>query len=598
METWKGVGASQGVAIGPLYALEVGVTIEERRIAIEAVDAELSRLDEALVVADIQLQRLQEQLNDRHSGEGHEIVAAHRLMLSSCDLVDEVRRLVRQERFAADWAVRRTIDHLAAVFARLEDRYFRERGSDVEAVGERLLRVLLERPEASMRGEQNHAVAVCVALSPLDPFQLKRAGAVGIASDEGGKTSHAAILAQAFGLPYVAGLRDLSSRVRAGDTLVVDGTRGEVVLRPDAPTLQRYRARQAAELAQAERLRSVRSLAAETLDGVAIHLAANLECLPEIPGALDAGAESVGLFRTEFLYLERSDLPSEDEQYQDAVAAVRALGGRTGTFRTLDLGGDKLPGGTHGAIGHNPALGMRSIRLSLARPGLFRTQLRALYRASAVGPIRIMFPLISGVTELAAAQRVCEDVCAELTAQGEPHDGQTPIGSMIETPSAAWTVDHLAQHCDFFSVGTNDLIQYAFAADRQNEQVGYLYQPLHPAVLRSLKQIVDICAAVNRPVSICGDVAGDPAVTWILLGLGFRDLSMAPRQIPRVKALIRATSLSEAQRLCATAMLLGSEIEVEQLVLGTMAERFGPDMEPGGPASVTRDVNYPLAGSP
>ena len=337
----------------------------------------------------------------------------------------------------------------------------------------------------------------------------------------------------------------------------------------------------------------MRSLPALTADGVHIHLAANVECLPDIATALDAGAESIGLFRTEFLYFERSDLPGEEEQYQDAVAVIRGLAGRLATFRTLDLGGGKLPPGIERPRGANPALGIRSIRFSLARRDIFRTQLRALFRAAAVGPMRITFPLISGVTELAEARELCDEVCSELAQEGKAHDPKTPLGVVIETPSAALTVDHLARNCDFFSVGTNDLIQYAFAADRQNEDVGYLYQPLHPAVLRSLKQIVAACRVANKPLSICGDMAGEPAFVWILLGLGFRDLSMGPRHIPTIKSVIRSSFLSEAEDLSNQALELGSELEVEQLVLGAMGERFGPEME-GLPSAKRRRSGLPL----
>lgn len=580
MERCKGVGASEGIAIGPAYALDVGVVVSERSISRHEVDSEIARFECALVATDGQLERLQQHLTEQNRGEGHDIIEAHRLMLKSPELVGETRRLIREECLGAEWAVRRTLDGIHAAFAGLEDAYFRDRSSDVDALGERLLRTLLEMPELRPgEGAPSGAIAVGTEVSPLDPFQLKRAGLIGIATDSGGKTSHAAILARALGLPYVAGVQHLTGRIRRGDTVIVDGTHGEVILDPDAETRQAYEARAAAELARVEGFISTKSLAAVTVDGVRIHLAANVECLPEVTAALDLGAESLGLFRTEFLYLERADLPTEEEQYLDAVAVIRALAGRPASFRTLDLGGDKLPASMKRPRGSNPALGVRSIRFSFARPDIFRTQLRALYRASAVGPMRILFPLISGVTELAQARALCREVCAELALQGQAHDPLTPVGAMIETPSAALTVDHLARECDFFSIGTNDLIQYAFAADRENQEVGHLYHPLHPAVLRSLKQIIEAARSVNRPVSLCGDMAGDSALTWILLGLGLRDFSMTPRQIPVVKAVVRASYLAEAEDLATRALALGSELEVERLVRGVMANRFGPELE-------------------
>jgi phosphoenolpyruvate-protein phosphotransferase (PTS system enzyme I) len=580
MERFKGVGASDGIVLGPVYPLDVAVSVHETRIAANQIESELARFDGALGVADRQLEALQEQLVGRHAGSGHQILEAHRLMLKSTDLTDGVRRFIREEHFGAEWAVRCTLDRIRAVFASLDDVYFRERLGDVDSIGDRLLRALLELPEARPgEGAPAGAVAVGTDLSPLDPFLLKRAGVAGLATDHGGRTSHTAIVARAFGLPFVVGLKNLSARIKPGDTLLIDGRRGDVILDPDHSTRQRYEGLAAAERTQEQSLRSLRSLPALTADGAEVHLAANVECLPEIAAALDAGAESIGLFRTEFLYLERSDLPNEEEQYQDAVAVIRALGGRPATFRTLDLGGDKLTRGIERPRGANPALGIRSIRFSLARRDIFRTQLRALYRAAAEGPIRITFPLISGVTELSEAREVCDEVCAELAREGKPHDRNAPVGVIIETPSAALTVDHLARGCDFFSVGTNDLIQYTFAADRENEDVGYLYQPLHPAVLRTLRQIANTCRAANRPLSICGDMAGEPAFVWILLGLGFRNLSMAPRHIGTIKSVIRSSFLAEAEQLTSQALEMGSELEVERLVLGAMGERFGAEME-------------------
>jgi phosphotransferase system enzyme I (PtsI) len=580
MERFKGVGASDGIVIGPAYPLDVAVTVRESHISVEQIEPELARFARALETADRQLEGLQAQLAGEHAGYGRQILEAHRLMLKSGDLIDQVRRLVREDLVGAEWAVRRTVDTIHAIFAGLDDLYFRERVGDIDAVGERLLRALLDLPEPRPgRGAPPGSVAVGVDLQPLDPFLLKRAGVVGLATDRGGRTSHTAILAQALGLPFVVGLRHLSARVQPGDDVLLDGARGEVIVKPGPETRQSYERLAAAEQAHRLDLRSLRSLPAQTAEGRQIHLAANVECLPEVGTAIEAGAESVGLFRTEFLYLERTDLPDEEEQYQDAVAVIRALDGRTATFRTLDLGGDKRARGIARPRGANPALGIRSIRFSFARRDIFRTQLRALFRAAAVGPMRIIFPLISGVTELAEAQALCDEVCVELAREGLAHDRETPLGVMIETPSAALTVDHLARNCDFFSVGTNDLIQYAFAADRQNEDVGYLYQPLHPAVLRMLKQIVTACRAADKPLSICGDMAGEPAFAWILLGLGFRDLSMAPRHIPTVKSVIRSSFLTEAELLTNQALDLGSEIEVERLVLGAMGERFGPEME-------------------
>jgi phosphotransferase system enzyme I (PtsI) len=318
----------------------------------------------------------------------------------------------------------------------------------------------------------------------------------------------------------------------------------------------------------------MRDQPSETMDGTPVHLAANIEMLEEIPIAVDLGASSVGLFRTEFLYLERPELPTEEEQFAHALAAVKNVGGRSVTFRTLDLAGDKMPPSVRLPVSTNPAMGLRSIRFSLARKDIFRTQLRALYRASAFGPVRILFPLISGVAELRAAKALCAEVCAELTKEKIRHDPNVPIGTMIETPSAAFIADLLAQECDFLSIGTNDLIQYSLAASREDEHVGYLYHPMHPAILRALRLIVTGANSASRSVAMCGDMAGDPMSIWMLLGIGLRNFSMAPRQIPVVKSIIRSTRIDEAESLAQKAMQMRTEAETEALVYEAMMARF------------------------
>jgi phosphoenolpyruvate-protein phosphotransferase (PTS system enzyme I) len=384
-----------------------------------------------------------------------------------------------------------------------------------------------------------------------------------------------------MGLPYVVGVEGLGHRIWSGMNMVVDGTAGEIILEPDEAALQNYRDRADRQHKHADRLVAMRDLVAETKDGVRIHLAANVELMEEIPVACELGTESVGLFRTEFLYLERPDLPSEEEQYAHAIAALKSADGRPITFRTLDLGGDKMPAAVRMPTGQNPSLGLRSIRYSLHRPDLFRTQLRALYRAGAVGPTRIMFPLISGVAELRMAKAICQQVCADLKQEGIAHDAEVPLGVMVETPSAALIADLLAEESQFLSIGTNDLIQYSLAADRENEHVGYLYHPLHPAIIRALRQIVNGAAVHSRSLAMCGDMAGDPLLVLVLLGLGLRNLSMAPRQIPLVKSIVRACTLAEAESLVSTALSLRTESEVEELVYNVMYNRFPVELDDG-----------------
>ncbi|MEO8212627.1 MAG: phosphoenolpyruvate--protein phosphotransferase [Myxococcales bacterium] len=582
MERLIGVSASPGIAMGMAHVLGSRVEVHERRIALEAVEAELRRLDAALALTDAQLARIQQQIAEReHDDHQYRILEAHRLMLQDVHLVDVARKIIADQQTGAEWGVRKALDQIQAVFDRIEDPYFRDRSSDIAVVGERLLRNLMGMVETNAEEAPQGSIVIAHDLSPADTAQLGRAGAAGVCSEAGGRTSHTAIVARALGIPYVPGVEGLGHKVWSGMRLVVDGTRGEVILDPDASALRHYQERADHQRARARLLMSMRDAPAETQDGIRVHLAANIELMEEIAAAVELGTESVGLFRTEFLYLERSDLPTEEEQYAHAVAALKSAGGRTITFRTLDLGGDKMPAAVRMPSGQNPALGLRSIRYSFHRTDIFRTQLRALFRAAAVGPSRILFPLISGVAELRMARAICEEVCAELTREAIPHDPNTPLGAMVETPSAALIADLLAEETEFLSIGTNDLIQYALAADRENEHVGYLYHPLHPAIIRALKAIVTGAAKQGREVAMCGDMAGDPLLVLVLMGLGLRNLSMAPRQIPLVKSIIRASTIVEAERLANAALKLRTESEVEDLVYNAMYDRFPVELDDG-----------------
>jgi phosphoenolpyruvate-protein phosphotransferase (PTS system enzyme I) len=571
----SGAAACDGVAIGDARLLAPSVLVVERRVSLDQVAAEVSRLREAVTVTDQQLGLLSTRLESEDLHEGHLIVEAHRMMLRDDSVVEAARRFIERDALAAECAVRRVIDGLVAAFDRMKDPYLRQRREDIEAIGDRLLRTLLGFPEILADSVSTAgSIGVSSLLSPIDALHLPRSGLVGFATEHGGKTSHAAIILRALEIPFVVGVRGLSAAVQSGDRLIVDGSRGEVIVNPDDATIALYEERRGQERSRVQTLKSRAAAPAASRDGVRIELAANLEAASEVSLALEVGAESVGLFRTELLYLDRPELPSEDEQFQDAVAVLTALGGRPATFRTLDIGGEKLPLAMAVQGGTNPTLGVRAIRFALRRPDIFRTQLRALYRASAVGPLRIMFPLVSGISELDEAQRVCAETAEELAREGVAFPRELPIGVMIETPSAALTTDHLAGSSSFFSIGTNDLIQYTFAADRENEDVAHLYHPLHPAFLRLLKSTIDGANGAGKPISICGDMAGDPAFTWVLLGLGLRSLSMSPRLIPAVRSVISSSGLDEMEALAARALSLRSETAVEDLVLGVMRKRF------------------------
>ncbi len=582
MKRFEGIGASEGIAVGTAQLLTSRVVVVDRWISRELVGDEIQRLEATVDATDRQLEHLSRQLEAQQLHDGHLLIEAHRLMLRSDELAGASRRLIGKEALGAESAVRRVVDGIVATFDKMTDPYLRERGGDVEAVGERLLSTLLGLPKVQPQGTKaTGAIGVGKALSPIDAFRLHRFGFAGLATEQGGKTSHAAIVVRALGIPYVLGIKGLCGSILPGSMLIVDGGRGVVIVDPDADTLAAFQEQRSQQMARAHELRSKPVRATATHDGIRVHLGANIEALSEISTAVEIGADSIGLLRTELLYLDRPDLPTEDEQYRDAVSALANLGGRVATFRTLDLGGEKLPLAVELPQGNNPSLGVRAIRFSLRRPDIFRTQLRALYRASAVGPLRIMFPLISGIAELIEAQTICAEIREELAREGTAFDPQVPIGAMIETPSAAVITDHLAEHCDFFSIGTNDLIQFTFAADRGNQEVDHLYRPLHPALLRLLEQSIKGAALGGKPISVCGDMAGDPAFTWVLLGLGIRELSMAPGQIPAVRSVIATTRLAEAQEMAAQVLLLRSHREVEDFVMTAMRQRFSVELASG-----------------
>jgi len=562
MRGLHGIGAGTGVVIGPARLFTPRVSVEGPRSLLETdVGAEVHRFDAAIAVADAEIRCIGGSAQGTPD-VGQEIAEVHRLILSSTEFSGDARRLIRNRLIGAEWAVALVIEELRRLFENIRDERFRARFADVEAVSDRLLRALTDAPPIPVDETFAGVVVIGAELWPLDVIALHRIGTAGLVTQRGGPSSHTAILARTLGLPYACGVEGLMSCANDSDLVCVDGTSGEVVIRPDAATVRRFEARRTRESERRSATEKMRSEPSVTTDGTHVALGANVESPAEVATAVRAGADHIGLVRTELLYLGRADYPSEDEQYADAVAILEAAEGRRVTFRTLDVAEDKLPGGVHLEMVPNPALGMRGIRFSLRNLELFRTQLRALYRAASRGPLQIMLPLVSSVEEVRAARTVCREVVRELAAANVPHDAQTPLGAMIETPGAALCTDHIAAECDFLSVGTNDLIQYAFAADRQNSDIAFMYQPLHPAVLRMLEIIFTTARNVGCPVAVCGDMAGDPRCAGILLGLGLRAFSMPACALPYVKATVRSIDLAKAVAAVAEARAVTSHADV------------------------------------
>jgi phosphoenolpyruvate-protein phosphotransferase (PTS system enzyme I) len=556
-----GLGVSLGIAIGPAHVMEAGsVDIPEYTVDADKVDAELERFADAVEKSQRQLRKLKTKSADLPGAAAEELgflLDARLQMLTGSRVVRGVERRIAETRANAEAAVRAEITEVAQHFARLEDAYLAARADDIREVGDRLIRNLTKIPYQAFSKLPEGSIVIAEELSPADTALMDPAHIGGFATAIGGSESHTAIMARSLGLPAVLGLPELVSEVQTGDTIIVDGRAGHVVIRPKPATLSRYRERQA-EFERAQRLLAgLRRLPAVTRDGTAVTLLANLELPREVELAVAAGAEGVGLLRTEFLYMNRPDLPDEEEQYQALRTLMRGLDGRPMTVRTLDVGGDKLAAALadRHSQAANPALGLRAIRLSLKEPELLETQLAAILRAAVAGPLRILLPMISSVSEIKQVREILLSLARRLKRRGvRIADPLPPLGVMIEVPGAALAADALAQVSDFFAIGTNDLTMYTLAIDRGDEQVAQLYNPLHPAVLRLIQFTTEAALRARIPISVCGEIAGDPRYAALLMGLGIRELSMAANSLPRVKQRIRAIDLLSATRCARTIM--------------------------------------------
>jgi phosphotransferase system enzyme I (PtsI) len=565
-----GLGVSPGIAFGRAYLIGRD-TLKAPRHHIEAddVDTEVARLYKAIALSDKQLAKIKEKLASENESDYH-IITAHQMMLHDEHLVGAAVNYIREDKINAEWALRRAVDDIRAVFDQIEDTYLRERRSDVEYVFQRALRNLLGREFGPLQPPPD-AVVVAYDLSPADTAQLHKAAVSGLLTDAGGKTSHTAIIARAHGIPAIVALENITEQVESDDLLLIDGATGVVIVNPSAVTVAQYREEQRRQVAAGAQLHAMRELPARTVDGADVLLLANIDGPDELEDALDYGAMGVGLFRTEYLFMaDPEKLPDEEIHFQTALAVLQKLQGKPATIRTFDLGSDKVAKFLEQADLEeaNPALGLRSTRLCLSELGrdLFRVQLRGLLRASAHGPMKLMFPMISGVAELRAVKTIVGDVMDELRGEGVAFDEDVEIGIMIEMPSAALTADLLAKECDFFSIGTNDLIQYTMAVDRVNEFVSYLYEPLHPSLIRLIGEVTRAAHAANIPVAVCGEMAGEPMIAPVLIGLGVRELSMSAVSMPEVKAAIRQMHTTEAEALVTRVRDLPTTADVRAVV--------------------------------
>lgn len=580
MKELEGISVSPGIAIGPVFTYSSGEDYVPRYgIDAHAVESEVARFQDAVERTRKELEALQKRIQYEAKRPDPGILESHLLMLSDPEFTGKVEESVRTYLRNVEWVLHQESNGLADKLSSLDDSYLRERSVDVLDVSKRVLGQLLYKQRLSLSDLTSEVVLVCHDLLPSEAISMNKRKVTGIAMDAGGRTSHTAILARAFEIPAVLGLSEVSLQATTARQIIVDGTRGRVIIDPDAETLQSYVSEQNNFRAREVELMSMNELPAETKDAKLIQLKANIELPEEVEAIFAHGADGVGLFRSEFLFLnaasgDSSALPDEDAQYRAYRHVLESMGDKPVTVRTLDVGGDKMVPFLEQYQEKNPLLGWRAIRYCLSHPELFKTQLRALLRASVAGNLRIMFPMVSGTEELGRAFEILDEVRAQMREEGRQFKEDIPIGIMIEIPSAALTSDILARRCDFFSVGTNDLIQYTLAVDRGNERIGYLYEPFHPAMLRLLNMVVTNAHSASVPVGMCGEMAGDPIATMLLAGLGFDDLSMSAGSIPEVKRIIRSIRMSEADELLGSVLEMRSYEDIDRFIRNVMQERF------------------------
>ena len=550
----SGTAAARGSALGRARVrLPHALDVVEARIGAGEVEAELERIHAAVDTVRDEMRALRERLHGALAHEVGEFLDLHALLLDDPELLQGIDNLIRTGLYTADYALRLQRDRIAAVFDGMDDAYLRSRIDDIDQVIGRL-HAALHRRKADLQGVSGE-ILVTDNIAPAELAQLQAQGVVGVVTAAGSPLSHSAILARSLHLPLVVGAVQALQKVNDGDVLVIDGATGLVVLEPDAADLRAHRARLSEAKRERKQLNRLRREPSRTRDGVDIKLWANAESRDDVTESHALGAAGVGLYRTEFLFLGSSELPDEETQFRAYRDAVLAMTGRTVTFRTVDLGADKADStGLALKDEPNPALGLRGVRLSLARDGLLRTQLRAMLRASGYGPIRALVPMISGLEEIRAVRRTLTDVQRELREQGHEIADAVALGAMIEVPSAALALPAFIGECDFLSIGTNDLVQYLLAADRTNEALGELYTPLHPAVVRLLRDIARTAARRGKPVAVCGEIAGDPMFVPLLLAVGINELSLHPGTLLQVRRTIRDSDLS-ALRAATPALL-------------------------------------------
>jgi len=562
----KGIPAAPGVAIGKVLVLDgEDFRVNKRKLDDKSLSQEIKRFRGALLKTKKEILEIKQKISAEMGLEHGEIFSAHILVLEDTMLIDDVIGKIKNEKINAEYIFLEVLKKYIRTFAKLDDEYIRERLSDISDVGKRILRNLLGTTSHALSNLKEEVIVISGDLSPSDTATMHRKNVIGFATDIGGRTSHTAIMAKSLEIPAVVGLETITREVEPGDVIIIDGSNGEVIIRPEKETIKKYESLKLKFKKFESNLTKFKHLPCQTIDGRRVVLAANIELPEEATSAVTHGAEGIGLFRTEYFYMNRKDLPTEEEQFHAYKTVAQKMVSHPVIIRTLDLGGDKFLSQLEIPHEMNPYLGWRAIRFCLARQDVFKVQLRAILRASAYGNLKMMYPMISGVEELIQANQVLESVKEELKKEKISFNKDIEVGAMIEIPSAALTSNILAREVDFFSIGTNDLIQYALAVDRANEKIAYLYEPAHPAVLKLIKTIIDNAHEAGIWVGMCGEMAGDIILTVLLLGLGLDEFSTSPIILPEVKRIIRSMEYFKAKKIAVKALSLSTAKEVENL---------------------------------
>jgi len=567
MQRLQGIAVSPGVAIGEALVIDnEGFRIPRRFIARDAMDHELARLAAAISDADAEIEGHRRAVTLELGDEYGAIFSAHRQMLLDARLRSELEQMIRERHYSPEYAVSRTLRRYAKVFQNLDNRYMAERAGDIFDIEKRLLSHLLGQKREELAQLVSPVIVLAHNLTPSETANLKRDFVMGFATEIGGPGSHTAIVAQGLEIPAVVGAGVFLTDVSGGELVIIDGDEGLVILQPDEETVARYRQELEDSRSRAAKLEQLNELPAITLDGVRVELLGNIELPHEVEHCVERGSDGIGLYRTEFLYLGNESEPTEEDHYEAYSRVAQAMAGHPIVIRTLDLGADKVLSTSNGEVEPNPSLGLRSIRLSLKNLPLFRTQLRAILRASVLGDVRVMFPLVTTLHELRQAKMVLADVMEDLEDQQIPFNPKLPVGMMVEVPAAVLMMDHFAAEVDFLSIGTNDLIQYTLAVDRGNREVVELYSAADPAVLKLIQMAITAGRARAIHVSACGQMSGSPMYIMLLLGLGLRSISVTPAAIPEIKKVCRALNIAQCEAVAARVMTMESAREVQNFL--------------------------------